>query len=174
MSDTPERDLLEALLAPPTPVDAAALRQSLLLQTTRRLRRPRWLRRAALAAALAACYGAGLLSMRLLTPTPPIPSPTVAAVQQPKEDAPQAPAAAVPAVAVELRAARAADPERARLLRQAGERYLNEEIDPEAALRCYSKALDAGSEEDTKFSDRDDWLLMAIKNAREKEARHAN
>jgi hypothetical protein len=79
-----------------------------------------------------------------------------------------------PAPAVERRAEKAADPERAALLRQAGHRYLEEEADPEAALRCYSKSLDAGTKDDAKFSPNDDWLMMAIKNAREKETRHAN
>jgi hypothetical protein len=56
----------------------------------------------------------------------------------------------------------------------AGDRYLNEAGDPEAALRCYRRALDAASDEQTRFSPDDNWLVMALKNAREKEARHAN
>jgi hypothetical protein len=168
MPDTPERDPLDELLAPPEPVDTAALRQSLLAATTRQLRRPRWVRRAALAAALAACYAAGLLTMRVLAPAAPVAAPVEAAV---KNDAPPA---AVAAEAVERRAETAADPERAALLRQAGDRYLDEETDPASALRCYAKSLDAGSQDDAKFSPDDNWLLMAIKNAREKEARDAN
>jgi hypothetical protein len=167
MTDTP--DPLDELLAAPAPVDAAALRQSLLATTTRRLRRRRWLRRGALAVALAACYAAGLLTMRLLTPAAPVADQPVPVAERPPE--PPAPA---PAVVVEKRAEEAPDAERAALLRQAGDRYLNDEADPEAALRCYSKSLSTGSTDDAKFSPDDNWLLMAIKNAREKEARHAN
>jgi hypothetical protein len=169
MTDTPEPDPLDELLAPPAPVDVAALRQSLLAATARRLRRRRWLRRGALAAALGTCYAAGLLTMHLLAPAAPSAEPTVAV-----EEKPTPLPAPAPAVVVEQRAEKAADSERAALLRQAGDRYLNDEADPEAALRCYSKSLSAGSEDDAKFSPDDNWLLMAIKNAREKEARHAN
>jgi hypothetical protein len=169
MTDTPEHDPLDELLAPPGPVDAAALRQSLLAATARRLTRRRRLRRAALAAALAACYAAGLLTTRLLTPAVPArdaSAPVVAAQKDPPAPAPVA--EAPDAAPAEGRA------ERAAVLRQAGDRYLNEQGDPEAALRCYSRALDEGTEGDAKFSPDDNWLLMAIKNAREKEARHAN
>ena len=79
-----------------------------------------------------------------------------------------------PAPLVERRADDAPDSERAALLRQAGDRYLTEAADPEAALRCYSRALDADTEDNAKFSPDDNWLLMAIKNAREKEAHRAN
>ncbi len=169
MTDTPERDPIDELLAPPGPVETAALRQALLAATTRRLRRARWVRRAALAAALAACYGAGLLTMRLPNPAQ---KATVPVVEVPRPAESQAPPE--PAPLAERRADKAPDAERAALLRQAGRRYLDEEDDPEAALRCYSKALDAGGKDDAKFSPDDDWLMMAIKNAREKEARHAN
>jgi hypothetical protein len=56
----------------------------------------------------------------------------------------------------------------------AGDRCLNDIGDPEAALRCYERALNAASDDEVRFSADDNWLLMAIKNAREKEARHAN
>jgi hypothetical protein len=173
MTDTPERDPLEELLAPPGPVDTAALRLSLLTTTTRRLRQACRLRRVVLIAALAACYGAGLLTMQLLTPAHNTPAPLA---EESKQNLPPTPVAIAPesAPTAERRAEQAPDPERASLLRQAGQRYLNEEGDPEAALRCYSKSLNAGTEDDAKFSPNDDWLLMAIKNAREKESRHAN
>jgi hypothetical protein len=174
MIDSPERDPLDDLLARPGPVDAAALRQAILAQTSRRLRRVRRLRRLALAGALAACYAAGLLTMHLLAPAAASDPVAPVVENQKQETPPEAPTVAVAPAAVERQAETAPDPERASLLRQAGDRYLTEESDPEAALRCYGKALDAGSADDTKFSPDDNWLLMAIKNAREKEARHAN
>lgn len=176
MTDTPERDPLEELLAPPAPADAEALRQSVLVATTRRLRLRRLLRRAALVATLAACFAAGMLTMRLLTPAARAVVEVSPAPEGPKPEAPPAPGTVPTAPAPELErlARQAADARRAALLRQAGDRYLNEENDPEAALRCYTKALEAGAPDDAKFSPDDNWLLMAIKNAREKEARHAN
>jgi hypothetical protein len=104
--------------------------------------------------------------MRLLTPAAP-----VAVVRAPEDHKPEAPPAP-PRGAVAAVPDR--DPERPELLLRAGDRYLKENNDPEAALRCYTKALNAASADDLKFSPQDNWLLMAIKNAREKEARHAN
>jgi len=165
MTDPHEPDPLAELLVPPTQ-GAEALRQAVLTATMRRLRQRRWLRRGALVVALAACYAAGLLTMHLRAPAIAVPDAPVPVAERP------APAAAVPTPAP----ASPSDhrPESAALLRQAGDRYLNDDNDPEAALQCYSKALDAGTEDDVKFSPDDNWLLMAIKNAREKEARHAN
>jgi anti-sigma factor RsiW len=137
-----------------------------LAETTRRLPRRRWLRRAGLAAALAACYAAGLLTMHLLTPAP--------ARGLPEERTPEPAPPAVAATTDPAALAQAADPGRVAALRRAGDHYLTEEIDPEAALRCYARALDAGSADDAKFSPEDNWLLMAIKIAREKEAHDAN
>jgi hypothetical protein len=171
MSDTPERDPLDQLLAAHDPVESGSLRQALLAATTRRLRRARWVRRAALVAALAACYGAGLLTMRLLTPAGKAPVPVVEA---PGENPPPTPVPPEPTPLAERRPEPPPEPERAAVLRQAGRRYLDEQGDPEAALRCYSKSLDVGGKDDAKFSPDDDWLMMAIKNAREKETRHAN
>ncbi len=50
---------------------------------------------------------------------------------------------------------------------------MTEEIDPQSALRCYSNALDNGTEQDLAISSEDNWLLMAIKDARLKERNHA-
>jgi hypothetical protein len=88
--------------------------------------------------------------------------------EPPKE--PIAPEA--PAVALEWKAIDSPQP-RPDLYRQAGDRYLDDEGDPESALRCYSQALDAGSAADRAVASEDSWLLMAIKNARQKEQRYA-
>jgi hypothetical protein len=165
MTDTPEHDPLDALLAPPELADAEGLRQAVLGVTGRRLRRRRWLRRGAMAAALATCFAAGMLTMRWLTPAAP---PEVARADVPHEQkAPSAPTEQPPAPPPH-------DTDVAAVLFKAGDHFLNEEGDPETALRAYTKALDTGSPDETKFSPDDNWLLMALKNAREKEARHAN
>jgi len=58
--------------------------------------------------------------------------------------------------------------------RAAGDRYLAENADPGAAARCYGSALSAGPAEDLTIDPNDSWLMMAIKDARQKEARDAN
>jgi hypothetical protein len=168
MSDTPATDPLTHLLAPPGTVETEALRQALLVETTRRLRRFRRLRIVAFAAGLAACYVAGLLTMHLLTPA----APAVAIIEaRPTEPAP---GPIDPPVVVQHPSEPANPSERAALLRQEGDRHLNEEHDPEAALQTYGNALNVGTDDDAKFSPDDNWLLMAIKNAREKEARNGD
>ncbi len=171
MNDIPERDICDDVLTPPSrPADADRLRRTVLDRTSRLVRRRLWMRRAGLGAALAACYVAGVLTTRFLAPAPrevvTIPPPAEA-VPLP-EPSPRT----LPAPAVEDWAARADDGERAALYRRAGDRYLDEESDPLAALRCYTKALSSGAGE-SSFSPEDNWLLMAIKNAREKEKRDA-
>src|SRR6516164_9419532 len=70
----PEAGGAEDLLAAPPVAAADQLRKALWRQTTGVLRRRRWRRRVGLAAALAACYGAGLLTMKWL-PGPPAVGP---------------------------------------------------------------------------------------------------
>jgi hypothetical protein len=55
------------------------------------------------------------------------------------------------------------------LYRRAADCYLNDEADPQSALRCYAAALDEAGPDDLDLSAEDSWLLMAIKNARKKE-----
>ena len=59
---------------------------------------------------------------------------------------------------------------RAAQLRRAATLYLNDEQNYAAALRCYGDALNAGGSDALAFSLDDDWLEMAIKEARRKEA----
>src|SRR5438874_710401 len=74
MNDTPipERDACDELLTPAAPPPAdEAWRQALFLRSSGVLRRRLWGKRAGFAAALAACYLAGLATMRLWTPQTP-------------------------------------------------------------------------------------------------------
>lgn len=171
-----------------TPLPAAAtpdLKQQILDQTTRVLCRRRLSRRVVRVAALAACYAAGVLTTQLWPSAkdnnagskinevakqdrePP------AELRAPgKEDTPTEPAE-LPATALE-RSVALVDPEqRAELYRQAGDRYLEEDKDVESALRCYRRSLDENADADITISPDDNWLLMAVKNARMEEKRHA-
>jgi hypothetical protein len=170
-----EPDPLEELLAPPAPGDPAGLRDWLRERTTRLLRRRRRLRLLARAAALAACFAAGLVAMYALVPRPPaLPrQEDTPRAEAPAPPPPEPAPAAAPALALEWRAFDTPD-RGAELYRQAGDRYLRDEADPAAALRCYGNALGAAPAAGLTISDQDSWLLMAIKDARQRERHDAN
>jgi hypothetical protein len=170
-------DPLDAMLRPPSPPDNEALRQALYSQTRRVLHRRRRLWQFAYAAALLVSFAAGLLVMRFATTPTAAPAPVVV-VTPPKEPAPPNNPPAPPSPSSETALAQEwqafdSDTERAALYQQAGERYMTEENDLPSALRCFSNALDNGSEQDLAISSNDNWLLMAIKDARQKENNHA-
>ncbi len=164
---TPDPDPLGDLLAPPPAPADDRLRADLGERTGRAVRwRRRW-RRLARTAALAACYAAGVLTMHGLAPPAP-PTPVAHSPEPPKEDG----APEVTALALEWKAIDSPQP-RPDFYRRAGDLYLDEEKDPESALRCYGQALDAAGEADQAVAADDNWLLMTIKNARQKEKRYA-
>jgi hypothetical protein len=173
VSEISEDDLLSAPL--PGPGDPA-FRQALLARTTRLVRRRLWVRRGAYAAALAACYIAGLLTTRPdrppQEPAPETqvakvePAPPVEASPSPKADPPEQ----APAIVLEQWGPLVAKDRRADLYRRAGDRYLAESNDTLAALRCYRQALDAAPDQ-WDIAAEDSWLLMTLKEARIKERR---
>lgn len=172
-----EPDPLDGMLRPPSPPDTEPLRQTVYTQTRRVLQRRRVVRRFAYAAALLVSFAAGWLVTRFTAPAPAR-SPEIV-VTPPKEPAPpeQPPAPPKPssvdsALAQEWQAFDSPK-DRAGLYRHAGDRYLKEENDLQSALRCFSNALDNGTEQDMAISSEDNWLLMAIKEARLKEKKHA-
>src|SRR5882724_3519948 len=133
-----EDDALERWLAKPTAFDDSALRAALLGQTMRIVRRRRRVRQALMLAGLAASVALGLLAYGLW-PEPA--EPRIVMQDRPevkKETAHQPPATAL---AQEWRAVDARNDRAAEFLK-AGDRYLEEEADPESALRCYRQALD--------------------------------
>jgi hypothetical protein len=167
---TPEADPLAPLLTvPPAHAEDGRSRAELLGRTRRVVARRRRLRRAAWAAALAACYAAGLLTTDWLAPRPrPAPDrPVVKEAPAVEKDRPPE-----RAVVLEWKAVDSTEG-RADLYRRAGDRYLADESDFESAVRCYGQALDAGTEADRAVSPEDNWLLMALKDARKKEKPHA-
>jgi hypothetical protein len=169
MSDSyaPRPDPIDDLLAPPTAAVDDVFRQEVLARTTKVLRGRRRLSQLARLAGLAACFVAGLVTSHGLRPTEPsAPSPVVARSAPPAVDA-------TSALALEWEAID--HPDRAgALYRAAGDNYLAEDADPQAAVRCYGNALSAGSPQDLTIDPSDSWLLMAIKDARQKETRDAN
>ncbi|HZV05168.1 MAG TPA: hypothetical protein VE999_08815 [Gemmataceae bacterium] len=174
-----EPDSLDAMLRPASPLTNDVLRQAVYDRTRLVLHRRRRLRQLAYAAALLVSFAAGLLVTRfsMPSPVPPVtPDVAVAPPKQPippdKPPAPPAPPQPRSAFALEWQAFDSLQ-ERGALYRQAGERYLQEEHDLQSALRCLGNYLDNGTEQDLAISSDDNWLLMAIKVARQKEKRHA-
>jgi hypothetical protein len=173
MTDTPDRDPCAKLgqIGPPPQTDR--LRADLWRRLQGPLRRRRWWRQGALVAALAACYVAGFGTARLATePAPePQPEPRTTAASRLKPLGIR-----LPSVSARDREWQALDsPEqRPEDYRAAGDRYVAEEGDYQSAVRCYRDALDAGSDKDLAVKPDDSWLLMALKDARQKEKRDAN
>jgi hypothetical protein len=149
-----------------------ALHQRLLERTTRALRRRRSLRVLAWSAALVVGYAAGVLTMFWFTPKrvefvkaaePPPPAPA-------SESAPLTVAPPASAVALEWKAF---DDQRPDLYRQAADRYLHEGGDPASAIRCYGQSLNGASDKDLAILPDDDYLLMIVKEARQRESNDA-
>jgi len=168
-----------------TPVAGTAplrLQQQLLSQTLRSLRWKRRRRSAVWIGLVAAGFLAGAMCTHLLnapapdekqqqTKRPVVPVEKPDDVRRPLENK-VGPSPATNAVALEWTAFD--EPERhGDLYRKAGDLYVQENQDYEAALRCYTQALDANSEENLTIAPDDNWLIMALKEARKKEKAHA-
>jgi hypothetical protein len=174
-----EPDPIEAMLRPPSPTDNELLRQAAYAQTQRVLHRRRRLRQYAYAASLLLSFTVGAGTMQLMTRPALTDSGERGALApcssdgvQQGADAPHSPTPDDSALAHEWIAFDSED-HRSELYRQAGDRYIKDANDLQSALRCYSNALDNGSEQDLDISPDDNWLLMAIKDARQKEKNNA-
>jgi hypothetical protein len=166
-----DHDPLAAWLTVSRP-HASALRAKVFNRTSRILRRRRWLRRAAVVAALAACYGAGVATMHWFTPATTVVTVVVEKTGElepaPIPTSPPLKETEPPAAAMEWNALDHPE-KKVEYYRRAGDRYLTESNDVQAAARCYKQMLDAGSEQDLVIAPDDNWLLMALKEARQKE-----
>src|SRR5262249_47217072 len=122
--------ICDELLTPLPAEEASGLRRQVLERTTRALRRRRWARRLARAAALAACSLAGVLTVALR----PGPAPAPQAETRPRPEAPPQGTPPVPSPR-ELEWTALESPDRqAERYREAGDRYLKDAADPQSAL----------------------------------------
>jgi hypothetical protein len=183
--DPQEQDPVERLL---TPVFAneerTHLRQALLAETTRRLRRQRRFKQLVHAASLLVFYLAGLGTMRLaISGTAkngtannhsqgPDYSQARAFTDNPRAMPPIDQDPEVPAHVLE-RIASASEEKQSSLYRLAADRYLEADGNVQAALRCYGRSLDTAKREDLAISESDNWLLMELKKARLEGKNHA-
>jgi hypothetical protein len=186
--DQQEQDPVEHLLTPAfASEDRTPLRQVLLVETTRRLRRRQRFKQLVHAASLLVCYLAGLGTMRLaisgktknqtdnhsqdadysqsraFTGNPQALTPLVPPIDQDPE---------VPANVLE-RIASVSEDKQSNLYRLAADRSLDVDNNVQAALRCYGRSLDTAKQEDLAISEDDNWLLMELKKARLEEKNHA-
>jgi len=168
-------DDLDHLLAPPVSAADPLLRERMRERTTRSLRRQRQLRRLGIAAALAACYAAGLLTVWLLRSAPDVAPPgQQARVDQPRESGPPSVGEQTPQQ-LEMLAEQADGVESARLYVAAGRKFGRDFAAWDAALRCYRNALDADPDLVNSIDpEHDDWLLVNLKKARMKERVYAS
>jgi hypothetical protein len=166
-------------LLTPTAVSANdAIRDELRRLTSGMIRRRRWRGHVRRGLALAACFVAGIGAHWLWQSRMPVPTPTPGpeTVVQVSPTPPQKPEMirAEPPDRTERWAAQATNVERrVELYRKAGDEYLvrGDEI---SALRCYRKSLDSSRPTDLVVNpERDNWLLMSLKIARQKETNDA-
>jgi hypothetical protein len=162
-------ELIEGLGPGPVKFDVPSpppgLRERLLERTAAAVRsRARW-RRARLAAALVLLYAAGLATAPLLLDRAGPAEPAAAGKPAP----PQAAPAPLDPEEIRRRVPDAPLPERARLLRLAGDLYLEKRGDPAAALECYRQVLELSLMPASPPEPGDSWLLLALKQARRTE-----
>ena len=164
-------------------------REAVWEHTARSIRRRGRMRRFTMAsAALAAAYAMGIATMFAWSSQTPRDAETAAAIHQAAPEEPDRPAPAmaerepgelVPKTllsdreALARRLGEASTDERARLLKRAGDRYLNEWGDVELASKCYRSLLDGTPlDKRTIVEPEDNWLLVSLKQDRQKEIRH--
>jgi hypothetical protein len=174
--DNSRNDPLDAALGAIDQRPTDALRGAVFSRTIGIIRRRRRLKRCALAAGLLGCYLAGVTTMGLWRPggkegpQSPAARATTVAPRTPNVSPPSSPRHSGPdksQVAV-------ASPSGYESWRRIGDHYLRESGDVSLAVAGYSQAIDLASDEERAISpERDNWLLMALKDARAKEREHA-
>ena len=173
MNDPLDQFLATDFTGPITP----GLRQTVFAKTARVLRRRRVARRLMWVGALAASFLAGMATMsgegRQKSSDSQVASGEIMQKDAVKpSDTPVVPVAKAEEptslVDLEWRAFDSRD-NRAALFFEVAQRYLEEQNDYEAALRCYRQALDAAPRADLAIRPDDNWLVMALKEARQKE-----
>jgi hypothetical protein len=161
------------------------VRRQVLAQTISVVRRRGVMRRLGLAAGLAGCYLAGMVTVwgwaaasippdatAIEQPASPDAKPEEGiqpAPEQPRSPGVRRPRPAQPPRSGQGDVARAGFEQ----IRQVSDRYLYEQGDIAKALHYYTRALDQATPDQREISlAQDSWLLMALKEARRKEDHH--
>lgn len=164
---------VDSLLSPDGVHRNGALRDSIRESTLGQVRNRARVRRVSRAGFIAIAFVGGMLLMGMLRERDTVERCVVltvpVAIEAPVPETPIPPRSLTPAQ-VELEAERAlAREESSRLFREAGNRFLTEEQNYQAAMRCYRNFLDEAGEADLAAAESDTWLLTSLKNARKKE-----
>ena len=167
-------DAALGVLGQPTADDN--LREAVLARTIGVVRRCRRMKRCALAAGLLGCYLAGITTVGLwrsegnMSPQSPTGQPMIAEQPPQKVVPPLLPPAANP----KKQQVAAKNPSGFESWRRIGDHYLHEKGDVSLAVAGYSEAINLASQEELALSPgQDNWILMALKDARTKERNHA-
>ena len=175
-SDGSRDDLLDGLLnAAGQPSGNDRLRGVVFAKSIGVIRFRRRLKKCVLAASLVGCYLAGIVTTEIWRPSgdgrPQPSTPQVATNQGPSPH--QVP---LPTVGLAGSAGRKAAPEPIsfnEVLCRSADRHLMENGDVKLAVRNYEHLLKLASAEERAISPtQDNWLLMALKDARSKEMKH--
>lgn len=154
------------------PTLSDALRDDILARTSRRVRRKPARKRMMAIGCMVAMYVAGALTVMLgrSETTPRMLVPPTAKVTVPAE-APSKPSPPTPEQLL-ARVPGAGHDEQMRLLREAGDIYLNNYVDIDRALNCYRQVLELGSVYGQPPSNPDDtWLFASLVSSARKETR---
>ena len=149
------------------------LRAAVFAKTVGVLRGRRRMKRCAIAAGLLGCYVAGIMTMGILRtggePEHPVaPGPTMTAETQPPAPRPRHVSVHPEKQQVAVKKSSGFES-----WRRIGDHYLRESGDISLAIAGYCEAINLASDEERRISPgQDNWLLMALKDARSKEKRH--
>lgn len=164
------------LLTPKSTTGNDQLKADLLARTSRRVRTARRVRVAGRVVVCLMCLAAGAATTFLRADPEPrteyvyVREAPVANTPAPPVEPKRPPAPAPTPAELELAAEQADAPaEAARKFREAGDRYLREYADYQAAIRCYRNFLDGADPADRAVGPDDTWLLTSLKRAREQE-----
>jgi len=168
--DDSRDELVDSLLgADGRPCGNGRLRGAVFAQTIGVIRFRRRLKKCALAGSLLGCYLAGMMTMGLWRPTSggrPQPSTEHVAANLEPSPLPGPVGIADKQIAAEKMTC-------AEVLRRSADRHLLDSGDVKRAVRNYKTFLELSSAEQRAISPtQDNWLLMALKDARSKEMKH--
>jgi hypothetical protein len=161
-------ELFEDGSEPPMP--SAEFREAMLGRTTVVLRRRKRIRRAAIACAAVFIYGAGMGTALLFRGSEDL-AQTAAHTEEPIKRQPDPVVVTAEMLgdweAFSIRVAEAPPTEKVRLLRAAGDWYMEKLNDIETAASCYS-AMFAAMDTETMLDlhEQDNWLIASLKLAR--------
>jgi hypothetical protein len=184
ISDDPFDAILGVIARRDADTDADALRGTVLAKTIGVMRQRRWLKRCMMVGSLLGCYLAGMVTTGILRTDIQAESQTPAVQVVPADMPPHrstpmprphrdSPRPALPKAATRETRTAVTLPTPFESWRNIGDHYFQQSGDIAMATASYAQAIDLATDEERAISPgRDNWLLMALKEARAKERTH--